>query len=170
MNYAARHTRAGYREDEQAWLLDQAGVLRDGRLDEVDRQHLSEYLSDMAARDRREVRQRLILLIGHIIKCRLFPDRITRSWVLTVREQQRELKAIFEDSPSLRAYASDVLSNASFDAYHEAALETGYVTRADEPLLGQLGDLSSILVESVQPVRHPAAPLLQGTVKRRRLR
>ena len=169
MNYTAKSPRALYQEDEQAWLLDQAGVLRDGQLDEVDRQHLSEYLNDMAARDRREVRQRLILLIGHTIKCRLFPDRVTRNWVLTVREQQRELKAIFEDSPSLRAYALDALSNAAFDAYQEAALETGYVTRADEPVLGQLGDLSSILVESVQPVRHPSAPVLQGTVKRRRL-
>ena len=170
MDFTVKSPSTGYWDDEQAWLVKQAAVLRDGRFDEIDREQVSEYLSDMAARDRREVRRRLIALISHIMKCRLFPDFITRSWVLTIREQQRELRALFQDSPSLRPYADHILSDASSDAYQEAALKTGYVPRPDEPLLGQLGNLASILSESVQPVRHTSAPILQGTIPRRRVR
>ena len=43
-----------YHEDETAWLESMAHLVAERRFDEFDWDHLSEYLSDMARRDRRE--------------------------------------------------------------------------------------------------------------------
>src|SRR3954451_10512771 len=48
-------TAALYEIDETAWLEATADLIRNGRLTEVDRDTLAEYLTDMAKRDRREV-------------------------------------------------------------------------------------------------------------------
>ena len=50
-----------YHEDETAWLeADGPKLLAERRFEEIDYEHLGEYLSDMARRDRREVYSRLV--------------------------------------------------------------------------------------------------------------
>jgi hypothetical protein len=44
-----------YQEDETAWLETMVELVRLNRLDALDYANLGEYLSDTAARDRREV-------------------------------------------------------------------------------------------------------------------
>ena len=51
-----------YEADEHAWIERQIAALRDGALDRLDRANLIAYLTDMAARDRRELGSRLIVL------------------------------------------------------------------------------------------------------------
>lgn len=76
-----------YEADEHAWIERQIAALRDGDLDRLDRVNLIAYLTDMAARDRRELASRLISLYAHVLKLRIQPEKATRSWRLTVREQ-----------------------------------------------------------------------------------
>ena len=47
-----------YAEDETAWLDAMADAARRGDITALDLEHLSEYLTDMANRDRREVKSR----------------------------------------------------------------------------------------------------------------
>ena len=42
-----------YEQDETAWLEAMAELARDGRAKDLDLDHLAEFLSDMAKRDRR---------------------------------------------------------------------------------------------------------------------
>ena len=44
-----------YEQDETAWLDIMSKLVAQGRFEELDCGHLSEYLADMAKRDRREV-------------------------------------------------------------------------------------------------------------------
>jgi hypothetical protein len=55
-------TGALYEADEYAWIEHQIAALRDGDLDRLDRVNLIAYLTDMAARDRRELGSRLVVL------------------------------------------------------------------------------------------------------------
>ncbi len=48
-----------YERDETAWLEATANLVAQGRFGEIDRAALSEYLTDMATRDKREVKSRL---------------------------------------------------------------------------------------------------------------
>ena len=157
--------------DEYAWLLDQAAALRNRGDNQIDRDGLSDYLTDMAARDRRELRSRLIVLTSHIYKCRLCPDRITRSWVLTIREQQDELTQILRFSPSLRAAADEQLAEIRRAGFDRAMTETGTSPSPDLLLsIDSIGSLDEILTARFEPTMHPSTPILFGTIKRRRTR
>lgn len=94
-----------------------------GRYEEIDYHHLSEYLADMAKRDRREVFSRLIVLLSHLLKWEHQPDRRSGSWRGTMREQRRELRQLLE-SGTLRNHAEAVLADAYSEARRQAADET----------------------------------------------
>lgn len=113
-----------YERDETAWLEIMSQLAAEGRSAELDTMHLSEYLADMAKRDRREVYSRLVVLLAHLLKWQYQPDRRTRSGRLTVLDQRRELRGML-DSGTLRNHAADVLARAYADAWKRAAAETG---------------------------------------------
>src|SRR5436309_3273636 len=87
-----------YEQDETAWLEQTADFVAKGHWDAVDREHLSEYLTDMAKRDRREVLSRLVILLAHWLKWQHQSDKRTKSWQRTIMAQRLELEQIFESS------------------------------------------------------------------------
>ena len=113
-----------YEQDETAWLEQTASLVAQRRFDEIDREHLSEYLADMARRDKREVLSRLVVLLTHLLKWDHQPDHRSNSWLGTIVTQRRELRQLLE-SGSLRVHARDVLSQAYQHALEQAAAETG---------------------------------------------
>src|SRR5437667_12763961 len=64
-----------YERDETAWLEVMSALAASGRFAEMDYRHLSEYLADMARRDRREVFSRLVVLLSHLLKWDHQPER-----------------------------------------------------------------------------------------------
>jgi hypothetical protein len=111
-----------YEEDETAWLEEMARLVAERRLHELDCEHLSEYLSDMARRDRREVYSRLVVLLTHLLKWDHQPERRSGSWRGTILTQRRELRLLLE-SGTLRNHATAVLSDAYQEAREQAAAE-----------------------------------------------
>src|SRR6202162_2269896 len=112
-----------YEQDETAWLEAMSALAASGRYAEMDYRHLSEYLADMAKRDRREVFSRLVVLLSHLLKWDHQPERRSGSWRGTIREQRRELRQLFE-SGTLRNHAEAVLPDAYAEARRQAADET----------------------------------------------
>ncbi len=112
-----------YEQDETAWLEVMAALAADGRYAEMDYLHLSEYLVDMAKRDRREVFSRLVVLLSHLLKWEHQPEHRSGSWRGTIREQRRELRQLVE-SGTLRNHAEAVLADAYAEARRQAADET----------------------------------------------
>ena len=112
-----------YLEDETAWLEEMARLAAERRLDDLDFEHLSEYLSDMARRDRREVYSRLVVLLAHLLKWDHQPERRSGSWRGTILTQRRELRLLLE-SGTLRNHATACLAQAYQDAREQAAVES----------------------------------------------
>jgi hypothetical protein len=112
-----------YEQDETAWLEHMAALAASGRHAEMDYQHLSEYLADMAKRDRREVFSRLVVLLSHLLKWEYQPVRRSGSWRGTIRAQRRELRQLLE-SGTLRNHAEAVLADAYAEARRQAADES----------------------------------------------
>jgi hypothetical protein len=112
-----------YRRDETAWLDAMAEIASGGRRSELDLPSLSEYLTDMARRDRREVFSRLAVLLTHLLKWEVQAERQSPSWRATIREQRRELRQLLESS-TLRAHSETVLADAFQEARLQAADET----------------------------------------------
>ena len=113
-----------YEQDETAWLEAMSTLAAEGRFSEMDYPHLSEYLADMARRDRREVFSRLVILLTHLLKWEQQPERRSGSWRGTIREQRRDLRQLLE-SGTLLNHAESVLVDAFVDARLQAADETG---------------------------------------------
>jgi hypothetical protein len=113
-----------YETDETAWLEAMAELIQQGHLGDLDYAHLAEYLGDMARRDRKEVKSRLITLLAHLLKWVHQPNHRTHSWRGTIIEQRQELA---EDAARgvLRNHAEEVLADAYAKAIERAAGETG---------------------------------------------
>ncbi len=112
-----------YERDETAWLELMSNLAAEGRYAEMDYPNLSEYLADMAKRDRREVSSRLVVLLTHLLKWEHQPDHRSGSWQGTILEQRRELRKLL-DSGTLSNHAISVLAEAYADARKQAAAET----------------------------------------------
>jgi hypothetical protein len=112
-----------YYRDETGWVEQMAALATDGSVEALDLPHLSEYLTDMANRDRREAVQRLMVLLVHLLKWEHQPDHRSRSWDLTIREQRDELRELLE-SATLRNHAAAELGAVYRKAVRRAAVET----------------------------------------------
>jgi hypothetical protein len=113
-----------YLSDETAWLDAMAELIRTGRIDELDYQHLGEYLEDMAIRDRREVKSRLAILIAHVLKWTHQIDKRSSSWRGTITVQRQELSDMTEKGV-LRNHAEKIMAKAYADGVEQAASESG---------------------------------------------
>ncbi len=110
-----------YEADEHLWIEAQIEALRTGRTDQLDRAHVIEYLTETTIRDRRELKSRLATLLIHLLKVRFQPDRLTRSWVSTILEQQSELRSLLTGIPSLSRHVPELLAQDYDDAARRAA-------------------------------------------------
>lgn len=113
-----------YEQDEHAWVEQQIALMREGKLDLLDREHLIQYLTEMTIRDRRELRSRITVLLQHLLKVQLQPQRLSRSWVNTIVEQQQEIDTLLNSIPTLRTYLPELFDPAYRDAVRRAAKET----------------------------------------------
>src|SRR5438067_13682360 len=113
-----------YELDETAWLEQMSRLAAERRFNKMDHEHLSEYLSDMARRDKREVWSRLVTLMEHLLKWQYQPKKRTKSWRNTILEQRDELAFDFK-SGSLRRHAEEILVEAYARAVERAAGATG---------------------------------------------
>ena len=91
-----------YESDLALWADEQAGLLRAGRVNELDLEHQAEEIEGLSRRDRREIESRVRILLAHLLKWRYQPAPQSRSWLATITTQQQEVMALLEDSPSLR--------------------------------------------------------------------
>lgn len=79
----------------------------------------------MGARERRELINRLAILLAHLLKWRYQPQLRGNSWRLTIRLQRLEVADVLKQNPSLRPRLEDWLSDAYRKAILYAAGETG---------------------------------------------
>jgi hypothetical protein len=113
-----------YDDDFFAWTQEQARLLREGDFSQIDIANTAEELEDMGRSVRHELRNRLVVLVMHLLKWQFQPVFQSRSWASTIREQRQEIEDLLDESPSLRS-ATDDLSRIYIRARTKAARETG---------------------------------------------
>lgn len=113
-----------YDSDFFEWTQRSAELIRHGRLSEADLEHIAEEIEDMGKLDRREVESRLAVLIAHLLKWQLQPERRSPSWRATIVEQRQQLSLVLRDSPSLSRVAREQLPSIYEGAVSIAAAET----------------------------------------------
>jgi hypothetical protein len=141
---------ADYDADFMRWTEEQTELLRRraaGQLpnDEgLDWVNLAEEIESVGANQKREVRSRLMLICQHLLKWRYQPELRSRSWQSTLYVQRRDLLTLFEDSPSLRAFAERVLPAAFVNGRQAAEQETGLLNMSKDVCPWSLEQVLSI--------------------------
>jgi hypothetical protein len=125
MTAKTKPNRSLYERDFYAWANEQAELIRSGRFDEADAENIAEEIESMGRSEKRELINRLALLLMHLLKWQAQPMRRAKSWELTIREQRIRLASHLRDNPSLKS----LLTEATIEAYElalvEAQRETG---------------------------------------------
>ena len=123
-----------YEKDIVAWANEQARLIRAGRFDLLDIEHIAEEIEDVGKSEQRELANRMAVLLAHLLKWQYQPERRGNSWARTIKEQRKRIKLALEETPSLIGKLNDFKwwSGAWADAVSQAADETELDTFPDE--------------------------------------
>ncbi|MGA1603810.1 MAG: DUF29 domain-containing protein [Prochlorothrix sp.] len=123
-----------YEQDYYAWLQrmteqinNSQSTLR-GLNRDLDWTHLLEELEDLSKRQRRELLNRLRVLLMHLLKWKYQPSELPyrgQGWLSTIVEQRSQLEGLLEDSPSLRLILEEDWTIVYERAVRDACKETG---------------------------------------------
>lgn len=97
-----------YDRDFYLWTREIAAALREGRLGDIDVEHVAEEIEDLGNNNRRELESRVTRILEHLLKLRLSKatilDNNKRGWNGSIRRQRVELERLLRQSPSLRRF------------------------------------------------------------------
>lgn len=137
-----------YETDFYAWTQEQAALLRSEQWSLIDRSNLIEEIESLGKQQRQELRNRLSVLIGHLLKWQYQPSHRSRSWLSTIRVQRREILRLLKENPSLKPYLNDALLEADENAIDLAVGETNLPRQT---FLASSLDLEQILDDRFYP-------------------
>ena len=116
-----------YETDVVAWANEQAKLIRAGRFDLLDLEHIAEEIEDVGKSEQRELASRMAVLLAHLLKWQYQPDRRGASWRATIRTQRNLIGKRLDRTPSLRPMLSDSdwIEDMWADARQSASQESG---------------------------------------------
>ncbi len=121
-----------YEQDFYGWTQQQAKLLREGTLNQLDLVNLAEEIESLGKQQRQELRNRFGILLGHLLKWQFQPNKRSKSWFVTLREQRREIGYLLTENPSLKPYISEALQKGYQSGIDLAVRETS-LTDQDFP-------------------------------------
>ncbi|GET42554.1 DUF29 domain-containing protein [Microseira wollei] len=113
-----------YETDFYAWTQEQAKLLKHQRWSQLDLPNLIEEIESLGKQQRAELRNRLSILIGHLLKWNYQVSKRSRSWFNTIRIQRIDVVELLKENPSLKPYLQEALQIAYTKGMALAAGET----------------------------------------------
>jgi hypothetical protein len=155
-----------YATDFYAWCLTTADLVRTGQWEAIDQEALIEELESLGKSQKRELENRLHVLVMHLLKWEAQPQiRLTSSsWASTIREQRRQIALLLRDSPSLRPHVPVLLDAIYPGAREDAVQEMGTLGPLAAPpaelireggLSSRFPDIGDLLRRSILPLACP---------------
>jgi hypothetical protein len=114
-----------YESDFFTWTQEQARLLRERRFHDLDLDNLIDEVESVGGSEKREIRNRLVVLIAHLLKWKFQPGGRGSSWSGTIVEQRQQILDVLSTSPSLASYQRNQVARMYLSARLLAAKETG---------------------------------------------
>lgn len=114
-----------YLDDYAAWLAMQAGLLREGRYNELDVEHLLEELDSLAGSDFKSFVSAIRIVLIHMLKWDIQSDLQSVSWATSIRSHRDQMMDELERSPSYKARIEEAIAKAYRRARVVASDQTG---------------------------------------------
>ena len=119
-------TTVTYDQDLYTWSLEQAALLREGKFDQIDLEHIIEEIEDMSKSEKRALQSFLETLLMHLLKWQYQPAYQGRSWKFTIIEQRKRINDHLEENPGLKSKLPELIETAYSYAVTAAVRETGF--------------------------------------------
>ena len=116
-----------YDKDVILWAEDQARLLRAGRFAELDIEHLADEIEDVGKSEKRELANRMAMLLAHLLKWSRQPENRTSNWRATIDDQRKRIALAIRETPSLQSVLRDTewQEDMWLDARTRTRKETG---------------------------------------------
>ena len=153
---------ASYEEDGYSWALEQAALLRAGRLGEIDALNIAEEIESLGKSFANELRSRYGTLVMHLLKWQFQPTQRSNSWIGTIRRERREIERHLRLNPGLRPRRSELFNDA-YDVARDGAMAETNLPDATFPV-----DCPYSLDQVMDPAFWPGGAELPDRAPRRR--
>src|SRR4051794_41691008 len=114
-----------YDRDFYSWSLEQARFVREGRWSAIDRENVAEEIESLGREQFNKLESAIRVLLIHMLKWDYQPERRSRSWALSIKEQRIVLRNVIGDNPGLKPRINEAVTRAYEQARVAAANETG---------------------------------------------
>ncbi len=91
-----------YENDVNAWSIEQARLLRAGRFDLLDVEHVADEIEDVGKSEQRELANSMTALLTYLLKWMYQPERRSVGWGKAIQAQRKEISYTLDESPSLK--------------------------------------------------------------------
>ena len=115
---------ASYDEDGYSWALEQAALLRAGRLDAIDVPNIAEEIESLGKSFANELRSRYGTLVMHLLKWQAQPERRSNSWVAAIHRERRAIERHLCENPGLKPGRTGLFQDCCDLAREDAVAET----------------------------------------------
>ncbi len=118
---------AAHDQDVAAWAAEQAALLRAGKFSELDIEHIADEIEDVGKSEKREVAQRIAMLLTLLLKWTYQPAARGPSAQAVIEMQRKWIGRRLSRMPSLRPMLADLEETEDLwgDARVAASHETG---------------------------------------------
>jgi len=143
------HNKSLYETDFYAWTQRQSLLLRNRQWPKIDLGNVIEEIESLGRQQRQELRSRLAILIGHLLKWEYQDEKRSRSWFATINVQRLDIDELLSDNPSLKPYLDEALEIAYKKGLMLAVKESGLPSKTFPSTASY--SLSVILSEGFYP-------------------
>jgi hypothetical protein len=126
---ASEREPARYDRDLYSWAIEQAAMLRAGRIAEADARNIAEELDDVGNAEYRGLQSALRLILLHLLKWDYQPQRRSHSWWASITVQRNQVRRVLRKNPGLKPHLKEVTAEAYEDARVQAASQTRLAPR-----------------------------------------
>ena|SRR2546423_4354258 len=118
------NARVCYGNDLYSWAVEQAALLRAGKIAEADVLNIAEELDDVGNEQYDKLESALRLIVLHLLKWDHQPERRSRSWYASIAVQRNHVRKVLRKNPGLKPLLNEAIAEAHEDARLEAAADT----------------------------------------------
>jgi hypothetical protein len=118
---------ARYDRDLYSWAVEQAALLRSGRVEEVDALNIAEEIDDVGTKQYDKLENALQLILLHLLKWDHQAERRSRSWWASIQIQRKHAEKVLRKNPGLKPQVEEAIG----DGYGVARLEAAKQTKLD---------------------------------------
>jgi predicted DNA-binding ribbon-helix-helix protein len=119
-----RHEFARYDRDLYSWAVEQAALLRAGRIAEADVLNIAEEIDDVGNEQYRRLQSALRVILLHLLKWDHQPTRRSRSWWSSITVQRNHVRRALDKNPGLKPQIGLAVTEAYQDARVQASAQT----------------------------------------------